>query len=39
MRRQGKTAPTTGGSSIELATARLFAPKESSVPADCSYSK
>ena len=25
MRLQGKTAPITGGSSIELATARLFA--------------
>jgi hypothetical protein len=39
MRLQVKTAPITGGSSIRLATARLFAPKESSVPADCSYSK
>ena len=39
MRLQGKTAPITGGSSNELATARLIAPKELSVLADCSYSK
>jgi hypothetical protein len=39
MRLQGKTVQITGGSSNELATARLIAPKELSVPADCSYSK
>ena len=35
MKLQGKTAPITGGNSIELATP----PRESSVPSDYSYSK
>jgi hypothetical protein len=39
MRLQGKTAPIAGGSSIELATARLFAAEGASVPADYFYSK
>ena len=39
MRLQGKTAPIARGSSIELATARLFAAEGASVPADYFYSK